>query len=111
MGDRPQQRVRAEHSRDPPPPDLTRLRCAAKSSKGSDDQLLRGHRDLTQFVLAGAAEPNVIATGNARIGRESLQEDIRTRGDRALADVPGLLERLDIQHIRKLWPGRVTVQR
>jgi hypothetical protein len=61
-------------------------------------------------LLAGAAVPDLITSGNAKIRRESLQDDIRTRGDRALADVPGLLERLDIQHIRKLWPGQVTVQ-
>jgi hypothetical protein len=61
-------------------------------------------------LLAGAAEPDLIASGTAKIRRESLQEDVHTRGDRALADVPGLLERLEIQQIRKLWPGKVNVQ-
>jgi dienelactone hydrolase len=61
-------------------------------------------------LLAGAAASDLIAAGNATIRRESLQDDIRARGDGALADVPGLLEQLDIQHIRNLWPGHVTVR-
>jgi hypothetical protein len=61
-------------------------------------------------LLAGAAFPDLITSGKAKIRRESLQDDIRTRGDRALADVPGLLERMDILQIRKLWAGQVTVQ-
>lgn len=61
-------------------------------------------------LLAGAAEPDLITSGNVTIRRESMQDDIRTRGDRALADVPGLLDRLDIPDVRKLWPGQVTVR-
>jgi len=61
-------------------------------------------------LLAGAARPDLIATGQVTIPRESMQDDIRTRGDRALADVPGLLERLEIEHIRKLWPGQASVR-
>lgn len=62
-------------------------------------------------LLAGAAAPDVIVSGNVVIRHESMHEDIRARNDRALADVPGLLERLDVQQIRKLWPGQVKVQR
>lgn len=61
-------------------------------------------------LLADAAEPDLIASGNVTIRRESLQDDILARGDRALADLPGLLERMDIPHIRRLWPGKVTVR-
>jgi hypothetical protein len=61
-------------------------------------------------LLAGAASPDLIASGKVTIRRESLQDDIRTRGDRALADIPGLSERLEIEHVRKLWPGQVTVR-
>lgn len=62
-------------------------------------------------LLAGAAEPDLISGGNATIRRESMRDDVRNRGDRALADVPGLLERLDIPDIRKLWTGDVMVRR
>lgn len=63
-------------------------------------------------LLAGAASPGLIDSGTTRIGRESLREDLAARGDGALADVPGLLERLGIPQIRQLWPaGQVTVAR
>lgn len=61
-------------------------------------------------LLAGAAMPDLIASGNVTIRQSSLQDDIRARGDRACADVPGLLERLDIPQLRKLWAGKVTVK-
>jgi cephalosporin-C deacetylase-like acetyl esterase len=57
-------------------------------------------------LLAGAAAADLISSGKAMLRSDSLQEDIRARGDRALADVPGLFERLDIRDIRELWPGR-----
>jgi hypothetical protein len=56
-------------------------------------------------LLAGAAAPDLIASGNVRVSRASLHEELRARGDHALADVPGLLERLDIPQLRELWPG------
>jgi len=44
--------------------------------------------------------------------RASLLDDLDARGDKALADVPGLLERLDIPQLRELWPGgNVIVKR
>lgn len=56
-------------------------------------------------LLAGAAAPDVIASGNVRVPRASLREDLLAHGDHALADVPGLLERLDIPQLCQLWPG------
>jgi len=61
-------------------------------------------------LLAGAAAPDLIASGSVYIPWASLVDQLRTRGDGALADVPGLLERLDVPQLRTLWPeGRVTV--
>jgi hypothetical protein len=56
-------------------------------------------------LLAGAALPQLLPSGTVRIRHASLHDDIRARRDAALADVPGILERLDIRQIRKLWPG------
>lgn len=61
-------------------------------------------------LLAAATEPDLISTGQVTILRERMKDDIQARGDRALADVPGLLHRLDIPDIRKLWQGEVTVR-
>lgn len=59
---------------------------------------------------AGAAAADLIASGSVRLPRPSLGDELRTRGDHALADVPGLFQRLDIPHLRGLWPGgRVSV--
>jgi murein DD-endopeptidase MepM/ murein hydrolase activator NlpD len=54
-------------------------------------------------LLAGAAAPEILPSGSARVAGSSLHEILRARGDGALADVPGLLERLDIPRIRELW--------
>jgi len=56
-------------------------------------------------LLAGAAAPDLISTGTVRVGRASLHDELRSRGDHALADVPGLLERLDIPQLHEIWPG------
>jgi hypothetical protein len=56
-------------------------------------------------LLAGAAAPDVIASGSVQIPWASLADEVRTRGDNALADVPGLLERIDVPQLRALWPG------
>jgi hypothetical protein len=56
-------------------------------------------------LLAGALEPRLLESGRIRLRRESLRDDLRARGDQALADVPGLLERLDIPDLLELWPG------
>ena len=56
-------------------------------------------------LLAGAAATDLIARGSVRVPRTSLREELLARGDHALADVPGLLERLDIPQLRELWPG------
>jgi len=56
-------------------------------------------------MLAGASAPDVIPSGIARLRHSSMHDEIRARGDRALADVPGLLEHLDVPQIRALWPG------
>jgi len=63
-------------------------------------------------LLAGAAAPDLIASGNVCVSRASLREELLARGDHALADVPGLLERLDIPQLREVWPGgRVSVRK
>ncbi|MCY2954666.1 MAG: hypothetical protein NTU53_22270 [Planctomycetota bacterium] len=63
-------------------------------------------------LLAGAAAPDLIASGSVHISWESLHADVRARGDQALTDVPGLLERLDIPQLRALWTGgQVSVKR
>lgn len=62
-------------------------------------------------LLAGAADPETVRSGSVRIPWSSLHEIIRARGDKALADVPGLLERLDVPQVRALWPeGKVEVK-
>ena len=63
-------------------------------------------------LLAGAAAPDLVASGSVRVSQASLREELVARGDQALADVPGLLERLDIPQLRELWPGgRVNVRK
>lgn len=62
-------------------------------------------------LLAGCAEPELISSGSVTIRHGSLREDVRARGDNALADVPGLLEQLDVPQLRQLWPGTVAVSR
>jgi len=63
-------------------------------------------------LLAGAAARDLIESGSVYVPWESLHEDVRARGDQALVDVPGLLERLDIPQLRKLWTGgQVSVKR
>jgi hypothetical protein len=62
-------------------------------------------------LLAGAAAAEFISSGSVWIPRASLRDGLRVRGDHALADVPGLLERLDVAQLRGLWPGgQVTVR-
>jgi hypothetical protein len=62
-------------------------------------------------LLAGAMSPEIISSGRVRLHRESLREDLQGRGEQALADVPGLLERLDIRSIRDMWPGEFVIDR
>ena len=59
-------------------------------------------------MLAGAAAPDLVESCQVTIPRASLLEDIKSRGDHALADVPGLLERIDVSQLRALWPGGVV---
>jgi hypothetical protein len=61
-------------------------------------------------LLAGAAEPGLIRSGTVRLELSSLHELIRRHGDAALADVPGLLDQLDIPQIRALWPEVQTAR-
>jgi hypothetical protein len=62
-------------------------------------------------LLAGAAAPDLVPSGRVRIPWASLAEPLRAHGDGALADVPGLFERIDVPQLRALWPdGRVTVR-
>ena len=53
-------------------------------------------------LLACAAQPDAIDTGRVQLRFASLHDDLRERGDRALADVPGILEQLDVEQIRAL---------
>jgi hypothetical protein len=62
-------------------------------------------------LLAGAAAPEHLVSGRVEIPWASLHELIRARGDGALADVPGVLEYLDVAQLRELWPsGEVIVK-
>jgi murein DD-endopeptidase MepM/ murein hydrolase activator NlpD len=56
-------------------------------------------------LLAGAAAPDLLESGTVRLPFESLHDVLRARQDAALADVPGLLERIDVAQLRALWPG------
>jgi hypothetical protein len=56
-------------------------------------------------LLAGAAAPELFDSGRVRIPFASLRDQIQARGDSALADVPGLLELLDVPQLRELWPA------
>ena len=63
-------------------------------------------------LLAGAAAPEHLVSGSVQIPWASLHDSIRARGDDALSDVPGILERLDVPHLRDLWPaGEVNAPR
>jgi len=63
-------------------------------------------------LLAAAAAADLIPSGSVFIPRATLRDELRTGGDHALADVPGLLERLDVLQLCELWPGgHVTVKR
>ena len=62
-------------------------------------------------LLAGAAAPDVIASGSVDIPRASLHEDVQARGDNALGDVPGLLELLDIPQFRAMWSGGTAIMK
>jgi hypothetical protein len=53
-------------------------------------------------LLAGAAAPELVACPGVRLPRASFIDDIRERGDQSLADVPGLLEIVDIEQLRQL---------
>jgi hypothetical protein len=62
-------------------------------------------------LLAGAAVPGLIDRGTVTIPFTSLKDVILGQGDNALADVPGILERLDVPQLRGLWPeAGVTVK-
>jgi hypothetical protein len=54
-------------------------------------------------LLAGAAVPGLIQSGVLTVPVASLHEQVQAQGDYALADVPGLLERLDVPQLRQLW--------
>ena len=43
-------------------------------------------------------------SGTVLLPVATLHDLVRAEGDAALADVPGLLERLDIPQIGRLWP-------
>ena len=63
-------------------------------------------------ALIPGADPELIPSGAVQLRLASLHEDIRKRGDAALADVPGLLEQLTIPQLRQLWPaGRVKSEK
>ena len=71
-----------------------------------------GNRHGWPALLAGAAAPDLLTSGRVQIPFGSLREQVRGKGDAALADVPGLLERLDIPQLRELWPtGEVSEKR
>ncbi|GMU21063.1 MAG: hypothetical protein AMXMBFR13_11570 [Phycisphaerae bacterium] len=55
-------------------------------------------------LLAGAAFPHVLKSGSLTIPVATLHDHLRAEGDYARAEVPGLLERLDVPQIRQLWP-------
>jgi hypothetical protein len=56
-------------------------------------------------LLAGAAAPELIASGSVEIPFAGLRQQVQAQGDAALADVPGLMERLDVPQLRALWPA------
>ena len=56
-------------------------------------------------LLAAAAEPGLINSGLVEIPWTSQRDQLAAEGDHALADVPGLLERVDVPQLRALWPA------
>jgi len=60
-------------------------------------------------LLAAAAAPDLIESGHVTIPFASLHDQYRAQDDYVLADVPGLLERLDVPQLRQLASG-VQVQ-
>ncbi|MFM2097077.1 MAG: hypothetical protein RIS70_4201 [Planctomycetota bacterium] len=53
-------------------------------------------------LLAAAVEPSRWKAGHYRLPFGSLHEDIQSKGDRSLADIPGLLEHLDVSHLKAM---------
>jgi hypothetical protein len=86
------------------------LGLVVNSSRSSPSRSRRKRLRLVS-PSGGRSCPDVITSRKCcHLSREH-DEDIRARNDRALSDVPGLLERLDISTSAKLWPGQVKVQR
>ena len=60
-------------------------------------------------LLAGAAQPDLIRTGTVSVPVRSLRDLIEREENGAIADVPGLLERLDIPQVCQLWPAGIVI--
>ena len=101
----------------PPPEDLTPFYQTMKPEFSGDiDQLLA--QGITRYQLElflppeslnPPAAPELIVGGQVAIGMHSLHDLLRADGDAARADVPGLLEHMDIEQLRRMTPG-VNVQ-
>ncbi|MEW6751419.1 MAG: hypothetical protein AB1505_10640 [Candidatus Latescibacterota bacterium] len=55
-------------------------------------------------LLGGAALPGAVDAGVVLVPWATQRQRLAAEGDAAVADVPGLLERLDVPQLRALWP-------
>jgi hypothetical protein len=90
---------------------LQAARFCRDHSPGSAVSIEAAGRFGWPSLLAGAAVPGLIRAGAVTVPVGTLHEIVRAEGDVALADIPGLLERLDVPQIRRLWSeAEVTVK-
>lgn len=91
--------------------DLHQMAGFARSQLGATSVSVRAENGYGwAALLAAAAEDRQFDSGNVRIPHGSLRHNLQARGDAALADIPGLFERMDIPQIIELWPkGQVTI--
>jgi hypothetical protein len=92
--------------------DLAQATRFCRTTLGASSVLLdAGNQHGWPALLAGAAMPELFDSGSVQILFASLRDQVESRGDTALADVPGLFERLDVPQLRALWPrGEVSVK-
>jgi len=78
-------------------------------AKTKDLFIVARHKFGYATLLAGAAQPELFQSGEVVLAAASLKEIIDAQGSSAQAQIPGLLERIDIRQLRAMWP-KVKIQ-
>jgi hypothetical protein len=87
--------------------------CAAffRREHGTSVTAIANNEFAFPTLLAGAADPLLFDRGEITMEADSFRTIIRERDDGALAELPGLFERLDIPHLVSLWrDGRLAAR-